>query len=73
MCILYDEAKTPMQLLTNITACTCHTLCYGDEACGWRKFCPASQRRLECKAAALEAYNTATPCARWVKLKAARR
>lgn len=69
VCILYSGVdQAPLQLLLNVTACSCFHTCYGDEACYWRKFCAASQRRTECQAAAALAYNAGNPCPRWVGL-----
>ncbi|PRW56226.1 NHL repeat containing [Chlorella sorokiniana] len=63
VCILYSGArKVPKQLLRDITSCACYTTCYGDEACDWRKFCAAGQRRSQCQAAAAQAYDAGNPC-----------
>ena len=65
VCIMYSfEEQAPLELLLNITACSCYSLCNDREECGWRKHCPASLKRLACKASPRVAYDSADPCPR---------
>ena len=65
MCILVDATtRQPYRLLNNTPACACYTTCLGEEACGWRKSCPAARKRWQCQRDPLVADTDSNPCPR---------
>ena len=69
VCLLFTTARQPYKSLTNISACACYQQCGSEEACGWRKFCPAARKRWVCQAEPLVTDGDQNSCPRWVVLQ----
>lgn len=66
VCILYSPTREAFSVQTGLSACSCYTLCLGQEPCTFRKFCPSNRKRFDCQNDPLLRDGEASPCPRFV-------
>lgn len=64
VCILYSVTRQAFSVQNGLNACSCHTLCLGEETCAFRKFCASSRKRFDCQGDPLLRDSEANPCPR---------